>query len=484
MKSYPLSLTVTPRSAITPPSAVIVIAAIVVSHPHMIYSFLGTWSAWTASTKSRCATVPILLALVVGLYASCVRSDAAVVTASGFVLNLNGKPFAAKGMNYSPVPTGAQPKYVPYGDFFIPYYANVWKPDIDNIRAAGVNVIKLYAGNPDLNAGAPGTAGNWKNFLDYCWNNGTKPVYVIMFSYTQGGVIQAGGPGLAQYISQYEKLVKSTVTHPAVFGYMIGNEIFDGVTNNPQFWTNFGKLIDAAEEAGVSQGQKPFLTTATNDNFTPQANWPAIQLGEKSGKLKNIDAWCINVYRGANIGGTGNSPFTQYAQLMNVLGVKKPLILGEWGTPHTTRPAPTFYGTACILPIKDLDDVPRTEMGPGKPYYAAEPVATYLNTEWNTIKANIAAKVDQVCVGGFIFDWSDEYWKGNNPSVQQGGPNPGFKGEFAGGYADEAGYGVTSSVSQDLYGGSNPNITRTLFKAYAEVKTFYNASSHSGGELY
>ena len=62
----------------------------------MIHSFLGTWSAWTAITKSRCATVSIILAFVVGLYASCVRSDAAVVTASGFVLKLNGKPFAAK----------------------------------------------------------------------------------------------------------------------------------------------------------------------------------------------------------------------------------------------------------------------------------------------------------------------------------------------------------------------------------------------------
>jgi hypothetical protein len=153
---------------------------------------------------------------------------------------------------------------------------------------------------------------------------------------------------------------------------------------------------------------------------------------------------------------------------MNALGVKKPLILGEWGTPHTTRPAPDFYGTPCIPPIKNLDNVPQSDMGPGKPYYAAEPVATYLNTEWNTIKANIAAKVDQVCVGGFIFDWSDEYWKGNNPSVQQGGPEPKFLGEFAGGYADEAGYGVTSSVSQDLYGGGNPK-TRNQCQSFVSL---------------
>ena len=111
-----------------------------------------------------------------------------------------------------------------------------------------------------------------------------------MFSYTQGGVIAQGGGGLNDYIRQYDEMVKSTVTHPAVFGYIIGNEIFDGVTSNPQFWINFGMLINAAQGAGLSQGQNPFLMTATNDNFTPQNSWPAIQLGEQSAKLANLDS--------------------------------------------------------------------------------------------------------------------------------------------------------------------------------------------------
>jgi hypothetical protein len=140
------------------------------------------------------------------------------------------------------------------------------------MRAANINVIKLYAGNPDLNAGAPGSAGNWKAFLDYCYNGGNKPIYVVMFSYTQGDVIAQGGTGLNNYIRQYTEFVKSTVKHPAVFGYLIGNEIFGGVTQNPQFWTNFGTLIDAAQGAGLSQGQAPFLMTATNDEFTPQTS--------------------------------------------------------------------------------------------------------------------------------------------------------------------------------------------------------------------
>ena len=270
-------------------------------------------------------------------------------------------------MNYSPVPIGTYPGNIPYGDYFVPDYENVWKPDIDKMRAAGVNVIKLYAGNPGLNAGAPGSGGNWKDFLDYCWNGGTNPIYVVMFSYTEGGVIAGGGTGLNDYIRQYEELVKSTVKHPAVFGYIIGNEIFAGVTQNPQFWVNFGKLIDAAKSAGLDVGQKPFLTTATKDDFTLEATWPAIKLGEESGQIKNIDAWSINVYRGLQLGGLSDSPFKQYAELMKSLGVTKPMIVGEYGTPHTTRPAAGVYGTTSIEPITNLDDVPASEMGKGKP---------------------------------------------------------------------------------------------------------------------
>ena len=441
----------------------------------------------SACVFARRITATLALLSVSGLLlAAAVRAPAAVVTADGFQLKLNGQPLVIKGMNYSPVPIGTFPGYVPYGDYFISYYANVWKPDVDNMRAAGINVIKLYAGNPDLNAGAPGTSGNWKAFLDYCYNGGNKPIYVVMFSYTQGGVIAQGGAGFNDYIRQYDELVKSTVKHPAVFGYLVGNEIFGGVTQNPQFWTNFGRLIDAAQGAGLLQGQNPFLMTAINDEFTPQTSWPAIKLGERSGKLRNLDSWCINIYRGPEFGGTGNSVFTQYLALMNSFQtpLRKPLILGEWGTPHTTRPS-QIYGQSSTQPVTNLDAVPQSQMGPGQPYFDAQPVATFLTTQWDTIKLNLKAGPDQVCVGGFIFDWCDEYWKGNNNSVQLGGPDGSFKGgAFAGSYYDEAGFGVASAVDQSTYGQGKPNISRALFKGYNAVKTFYSSASESGSDLY
>src|SRR5438034_8106054 len=123
-------------------------------------------------------------------------------------------------MNYSPVPIGAAPEFIPYGDYFIPYYANVWRPD--KMRAAGINVIKLYAGNPDLNAGTPGSAGNWKPFLDYCYNGGNNPIYVVIFSCPQGGVTGHGRDGVDDYIKQHDKIVRSAVGQPDVFRCMGG----------------------------------------------------------------------------------------------------------------------------------------------------------------------------------------------------------------------------------------------------------------------
>jgi hypothetical protein len=86
------------------------------------------------------------------------------MTTDGFKLFVDNK-MVIKGTNYSPVPIGAKPENPPYGDYFVLNYGNVWKPDLTMMRAAGINAIKLYAGNPHVNAGPPGSCAIGKPFL-------------------------------------------------------------------------------------------------------------------------------------------------------------------------------------------------------------------------------------------------------------------------------------------------------------------------------
>jgi hypothetical protein len=423
--------------------------------------------------------VQIIVAATVAIVGS---ASAAKVTADGFQVKVNGKNFVVKGVTYSPVPIGVRPGDAPpYGDYFTINYRNVWEPDIGLMRAAGINCIRLYAGNPGANAGAPGSGGNWKPFLDKLWNDGTDPIYVVMTSYVQGGDIAAGGAQFTTYLTEWEKLVKSTVTHPAVFGYLVGNEIFDGVGD--AFWLHFGQLIDRAQAAGLSQGQNPFLLTAITDGQANQT-WPPIVNGEKSGRLANLDAWAINVYRGAFLGGPGaNLIFPQYKKTMANLNVRKPMLLGEFGSPHSTRAAAN-YGKPGGSAI-DLDTISPSQMGPGKPFFDAQPVGDFLTKQWKTVKANLSAGNDQVCVGGFFFGFVDEWWKGGNANSHVGGPNQDFHGDaFAGSYADEGWYGLTEAVTASLYGAGKPNIQRKLTSGYRALKQFFSASSKFASGLY
>ena len=112
-------------------------------------------------------------------------------------------------------------------------------------------------------------------------------------------------------------------------------------------------------------------------------------------------------------------------------------------------------------------------------------LAAATNMNMRVLKRSECSPRRASCRARVIFDWCDEYWKSDHPDTQVGGPNRNFLGgAFAGGYADEAGYGVIGSVNQSTYGPNKPNISRTLFKGYDAVKAFYNASSQSGGELY
>jgi hypothetical protein len=78
----------------------------------------------TCYLKFGCAIAAIAALITV---ATTPYADGAEVKAKGFRITLNGEPFVIKGMNYAPVPINVAPggDGEPYGDYFVPAYANV-----------------------------------------------------------------------------------------------------------------------------------------------------------------------------------------------------------------------------------------------------------------------------------------------------------------------------------------------------------------------
>jgi hypothetical protein len=104
--------------------------------------------------------------------------------ASGRSILLDGKPFFAKGIAYSPTPIGTTVGDLPLLDDPL-RNANkpIWSRDLPLMVAMGVNAIHVY------NVAPPGydqKTGPIAQFLAAAWNGGKNPVYVLMTVYFTG----------------------------------------------------------------------------------------------------------------------------------------------------------------------------------------------------------------------------------------------------------------------------------------------------------
>ena len=105
-------------------------------------------------------------------------------TLDGYRMKVNGQPFFAKGVSYSPVPWGSCPSFLPFGDFTIDTWKSIWTRDLPLMRNNSVNLLKTYNTLDAAQLKQGGFPITWdhshKGFLDACWNGGDKPIYVLM----------------------------------------------------------------------------------------------------------------------------------------------------------------------------------------------------------------------------------------------------------------------------------------------------------------
>ena len=353
---------------------------------------------------------------------SAVTDAVTIVTVSGRKVFVNGKPFTIRGVGYAPTPIGGDPETAPpHGDYFTSGYSTIYNRDLPLLRYMGANTIRLWGWKYD---------GDHSDFLDAAYNSGICPIYVIV-SYWLDASCDISDPTVRQAIkAEFTQMVAIHKNHPAVLMWAIGNEL-----NAPWMFGDsddlFSLVDEMAQAAHIEEGDNYHPTT------TPLADIDLINtIANRDPEVPNLDVWSVQVYRGSSFG----SLFSDYAAASD-----KPLVITEYG-------------------IDAYDDENKDEYeNLVTPYQA-----TYAESLWNEIVAN-----SDVCSGGSIMAYSDEWWKGkhgqtdsNHPSCPDADPYfhsaCGYaNGAHPDGYANEEWWGIMQTVDN----GTSPDIMqpRTVY---------------------
>jgi hypothetical protein len=388
-------------------------------------------------------------------------------TTSGRDLLLNGKSFYIKGVDYGNTQIDAYPDPNPLDN------ANekIWSPDLTAMRAAGVNAVKVYNVTLDTESFKKweyiigGTnklkdyeTGKIDKFLDAAWNNGDKPIYVVL-SIFFGAADVNNGKYLQALKDIYGSMATEYAKYPALIGISIGSEINrDQFISDKNWWARLNEISDSITTAYKDAGAKKITTTTMVDDGTG-TYLNTVHYGELAGF--KVDTWGIDVYRGKRME-------KLWGEISN--STEKPVILAEYGSSAAYYPASTARydaGTGeCNSYPPDTDKKPYYGLPPPRPWEDATQlpsggnprmdflvtIVRYTATEFYNHRASNAG-VDS---GGFYFEWNDEWWKSGWPFKHIGGfPNNIILKNvaFAGCYDDQAWFGL----NEDKRSGSDPS---------------------------
>lgn len=450
----------------------------------------------------------------------------------GLVINVSvnktaPKQFIAQGMNYAPTQIGGSADFPPFNDFFYDNDVNTWQPlwnrDIELLRALGVNSIRTYGmwkWEPGFNKGGPpdGVAAYWKQlnfsaaeadennkqfcidpenpkdpknyafqhpthvpFLDRLWNKGNNPIYVwigisVPLTLVDPGFPQPRRDALLQfYLYTAKWLAKKYGDHPAVIGFVVGNEVDTaGTTPNSIFWQVVNNLHDIVK-ASAPDKLTMFTFHDTDDYNRPITT--GIYQGKRGPEVYEPDVWGFNPYTNPELDGSLFSRFrdniVKNCTTTFLTPCAKPLLYGEFGVPANTHKvqgdesypipwvAPNFVWMdnppaaqclsqqALVSPPGSGGDGPEKEFKRGKtiavelpakgkkyrmpdhlvPFFKrngvnasanlmAEDQAIWIQKFWNVTKRHKAkngspdSEMDYSS-GGYLFEWRDEWWKAN-----------------------------------------------------------------------
>jgi hypothetical protein len=272
---------------------------------------------------------------------------ASKVTVVGRQLFVNDNLFTVKGVCYSPTPVGESSGYD-----WSSSPANYSK-DFALLKAMGCNSIRVYK---------PPTQ---KAAMDALYLNG---IYVIM-DYPISWSTNVSDPATRQSIKNgFLDMVNTWKNHPAVLMWNLGNEMNGHVSSLSDWYS----LVNECAQAAHSVDPNHPVTASCQD----VGGGIETQIGSYNSLVPYMDIWSVQLYRGVSFGNL----FTSFATKSS-----KPLLLTEFGCDG-------YNGS-----IGSEDQNTQS---------------TYLDSQWTEIKNNLSStSSSKGCIGGCVFEWSDEWWK-------------------------------------------------------------------------
>lgn len=356
------------------------------------------------------------------------------------------RPFVVKGVCYSPVPIGKSHEYDWWND-----PAKPWIVDGRLMKEMGVNTVRLYQPSADMAAvkkvirdfyrlyGIRTILGHWLGFWEY-----PCPLY--------------GDESFREKIKQQVmEMVRAYKDEPGVLLWVLGNENNYSCLGRVNPWSS--QEVDREPDPQKKNALRAKIYYSFVDSLSRQIHQidpchpVALGNGELSGLqfakecAPDVDLVACIIYRGKTFGNLFNSLKATF---------DKPILLTEMGA--------DAYDAYLNKEDQQMQ-------------------AFFLLSQWRQIYDNLAQAAGGAgnCLGGVIFEWTDEWWKHDEYSPDKWKLHDTVSNWSNGAYyfdikaeanmnMNEEWFGIVA-LSEEKEGGLNKRIPR---KSYYVIRDFWN----------
>jgi len=297
--------------------------------------------------------------------------------AGGYTFYVNDKPFVVKGVCYMPIPICKTYDYNFWAD------SEIWKQDGKLMKQLGVNTVRFYRDGKD--------AVQVQKFIHGLYSKyGIRSLLGHDLGFWDWPPPNYGLPEFREKVKgEVLQMVERYKTEPGILGWILGNENnYSFEVMNVQSWST--PELEAIEDPNARAKEKAriyytFVNDLAKEIKKIDPVHPVIMgvgevksLESAAEVAPDIDVIGMIVYRGPGFGNL----FDQVKKRFD-----KPVLLIEWGADS--------YDVAKNQEVQDIQ-------------------ADFIKFQWRDIEKNTAVKNPKGnCIGGTLFEWHDEWWKGN-----------------------------------------------------------------------